>query len=67
METIGNITFERVANIADNFCLGEPYDNPGQLKKFCYKFIMSDTRVTDRNYFVTEELLEQLVDEYFNL
>jgi hypothetical protein len=41
--------------------------NPVFETAMCYQFIMNDFRVKDNNYFVTEDLLEQLVDEYFNL
>jgi len=67
MTTYGNITFERVQNIADNYIM-DGYDcSPDRTIGYCLDFILGDFRVTDVNFFVTEELLEQLVDEYFNL
>jgi hypothetical protein len=67
METIGNLNYERIANVCDNYILDSPYGNFDVETRACVRFIMNDTRVTDRNFFVPEDLLEQLVDEYFNL
>lgn len=67
MTTTGNINYERIANICENYILDSPYGNFEVESRMCYRFIMNDTRVTDNNYFVTEDLLEQLIDEYFNL
>jgi len=75
METLNIVTLARVRNIAENYCLGAPYDNPEQLIQNCFVSVIGDYRLTltdhpehaCKTFCASDETLEQIIDEYFNL
>jgi hypothetical protein len=74
MKTI--VSLDRVRAIAKGYILPQPYNpNPERTLRYCYTSIIGDYRISleydpERGCYVfsaEDELLEQLVDEYFNL
>lgn len=64
------VTRRRVAKIAENYLLPEPYEpNHARTIDFCMNFIVLSSYVSIENGFVlaSDQDLEMAVDEYFNL
>jgi len=67
METIVNRN--RVREIAEKYILPFPYDpTPEKTFEHCYFSILKECSCDDDfKHFATDEHLEQIIDEYFNL
>ena len=63
------VTRRRVAKIAENYLLPEPYETNHELSiQKCLDFVVTSNYVTIENGFVmaTDQELELAIDDYFN-